>query len=190
MEINKLKIALLLSFLLALFSCKTKYYTNYNFFDVNYKFEIDSLDNNYANVKNYYRNFKVQIIDTFENNALMLKPSKALNLKIITYKEITYHIGLDKDNVIQDITTYDTSFISPENVKVGMHLDDIKNKYKYGNCYYLTGWGYYQMFKSGWTAYFNYNEQNELMQDSTVNCLIKKNIPSPKYKIFFYKLFH
>ncbi len=179
-----------LMFIFLLFSCKSKYYMDFDFFDVNYKFETDSCANNNANIKNYCKNFQVEVIDTFKNNALMLTPSKALDLKIITYNEMIFHIGLDSNNVIQNIRTFDTAFISPENIKVGMCLDDIKNKYKYGDCYYLAGWGYYQMFKSGWTAYFNYNEQNELMQDSTISCLIKKNTPLPKCKIFFYKLFN
>ncbi len=180
----------LILILILLYSCKNQYYTNYSFVDVGCKLVIDSINKGNGKIICYDTIYTVQIIDTFNNNALMITPSVAYNLKQVYYDSIVYNLGLNENNIIKRFTTCDENFISPENVKVGTHLDEIKKKYKYGDYYYLTGWGYYQDFKSGWTAYFPFDENNNSMLDSTVTCLIKQNRPSPKYKIIIYKLTH
>lgn len=169
-----------------IYSCKTNYFVKDNSLQIGSKLIIDSINNEKGKIICNDTVFKVDIVDIFKNNAVFLTKTDGFNLKQIKHNGIVYNIGLNDYNYIRIVGVSDSSFITPENLKIGMHYNEIKENDKAGNCYYISGWGYYQKLKSGWIAYFNFNETNNSMLDSTILSFNKEYFTYKKRKKYLY----
>ena len=90
--------------------------------------------------------------------------------KEIECNGIKYLVIESKDSTVDFLRTFDTSFRTPENAKVGSSYDLIKNRKM--SEFYESGYGYGVKLNSGWTALFmdKYILENETIADT---CRIK-----------------
>jgi hypothetical protein len=97
---------------------------------------------------------------------ILTGPSSSLFGKHIKYKGIDYSIAEDSDDLISFIRTWDTSFITPENIKVGLPYSVIKSNGR--KEYFNPVYSYEVVLKSGWTALFmdNFIRLKERISDT------------------------
>jgi hypothetical protein len=106
---------------------------------------------------------------------LMVSPSKFEICKEVKFDDIDYLIATDDKNTITKIFTYDTNFMSPDSVRVGMKLSEIMNKQK-SELNLINGWAYVIHLKSGWNAAFELSDYDKqaMSADSIVKWIYKK----------------
>jgi len=88
----------------------------------------------------------------------------------VRFNDLEYYVGVNKNEDIHFVLTWDKEFITPDNVKLGDTFKSIKEKSKF-KTYYTNNFVY--ILYSGWTVilkFDGYKEQKFPDDSSRVVC--------------------
>lgn len=90
---------------------------------------------------------------TSQNRMQMVNSSTISQATAIDFKGYRFEIAWNSEGKVNYVATYDTNFVTPDNVKVSTTLSEIK-KLQNVEIGTLPGWGYFINLESGWNVAF------------------------------------
>jgi len=106
-------------------------------------------------------------------SGIIIGDSKFLvKFNTIIKDNVSFGVCRDKNNSVVYIQTKNKNFFTPENVKVGMQLEDVLIITK-GRLVNKEGWSYVLPLASGWNAAFGLSEDGTISRYSTVKWIFR-----------------
>jgi len=91
----------------------------------------------------------------------------------VVYTGITYIVGVDSDGDIRFIETSDSKFVTPEGLRVGSSLAQLRAAGGSGP-WGERGWGHQARLPSGWSARFAGLGEGDLTEQAPVMSFFKR----------------
>jgi len=120
------------------------------------------------------------IIQTSNSRAKLVTSGQFWPSTTVKINGNIFDIAWNNDGIVKYISTNDKNFITPENIRVNMTLNQISD-IKLIDIQEMTGWGYYYELNSGWsvglcTVTNNGCTGRELLETDTIKWFFKRGL--------------
>lgn len=91
--------------------------------------------------------------------------------KTVAFDGRSFDVTLDSNGFVKNVFTSDTTFVTENNIKIGMAFKDIKDNLLLQSYLYQPGWAKYYLAKDGWKIAFAFD--SEITDTSRVQFIFK-----------------